>query len=78
MAYNKQQIETVGDAILASIDAVKDGLDTNDVTAAVSLLTAIGAAADEFRTDTDAALLHLVGHIASKVGDSRVDAEPTA
>lgn len=72
--YNKAQVEAAGDALLAAIEAVRDGLDVTDVTAAVSLLTAIGGAADEFRTDTDAAVLHLVSHVAGKLGDARVDA----
>jgi hypothetical protein len=75
MMYNKAQVEAVGDAILATIDAVKDGLGPEDVVAAVGLLTSFSAAADEFKGDADAAILHLVGHMASKIGDTRMDAE---
>jgi hypothetical protein len=73
MAYNKAQVQDAGKAVLATIDAVRDGLDATDVTAAVGLLTAIAAAADEFRDDTDAAILHLVATIADGVGDQKVD-----
>lgn len=73
MAYDKTQVQAAGRAVLDTIDAVKDGLDAGDVAAAVNLLTAIAAAADEFKNDTDAAILHLVATIADGVGDQRVD-----
>lgn len=73
MAYNKAQVQAAGVAVLNTIDAVKDGLDASDVGAAISLLTAIAEAADEFKNDTDAAILHLVATIADGVGDDRVN-----
>lgn len=71
--YNKEQVVAAADAIVATIDAVKDGLDAADVGAAVTLLTAVAAAADEFKGDTDAAVLHLVAAIADRIGDQRVN-----
>jgi hypothetical protein len=73
MAYNKAHVQAAGNAVLQVIDAVKDGLDASDVGAAITLLTAITDAADEFRGDTDAAILHLVATIADGVGDDRVN-----
>lgn len=78
MAYNKGQVEALGDALLDAVDAVRDGVGVDDTAAAIALFTALAGAADEIKGDTDAALLHLVGHMASKVGDRRVDALPSA
>lgn len=71
--YDKAQVKAAADAIVDTIDAVKDGLDAGDVTAAVNLLTKVAACADEFKGDTDAAVLHLVAGIADRIGDQRMD-----
>lgn len=76
MAYDKSQVQNAGKALVDVIDAVKDGLDAGDVTAAVGLLTAIAACVDEFKGDTDAAALHLVATVADIIGDQRVNAAP--
>ena len=73
MAYNKAQVQEVGAAIVGVIDAVKDGVGVADLGAAMTLMTAFAAASDEFKGDTDAAILHLVAAIADGIGDQRVD-----
>lgn len=71
--YNKEQVQAVGSAIVKTIEAVKDGVDVSDVGTAIELMTAFAGAADEFKGDTDAAILHLVASIADGIGDARVD-----
>lgn len=76
MAYNKAQVQAVGEVIVRGIDAVRDGIDVNDATVGIEFLTALIGAADEIRTDTDAAALHIASVITDKFGDRRVNAEP--
>jgi len=71
MAYNKAQVQAVGDEIIKTINAVKDGIDASDMTQAITLMTAFMSAADEFKDDTDAAMLHLAGHLMDRYGDKR-------
>jgi len=74
MAYEKEALAHLADAILAVFDGVRDGVDVGDVDEAVGLLTAFGSASDEIREDTDAALLHLASAILNSVGDRRLNA----
>jgi hypothetical protein len=75
MAYEKTQVQAVGDALLALVAAIRvDGVGIDDLDEAVMLLTALGGASDEFKADADAALLHLAGYILDRVGDTRVNA----
>lgn len=74
MAYEKEALVQLADAILAVFDGVRDGVDVNDVDEAVGLLTAFSSASDEIRGDTDAALLHLSSSLLDRIGDRRMDA----
>ena len=74
MAYNKEQVQAVADAIYDAIQAARDGIGVDDTAAAITLFTAFAGAADEFQTDTDAAGLHLAARLADRFGDSRIDA----
>lgn len=74
MAYDKDQVQAVADAVYDVVQAVKDGLDVSDMTAGMALMTAFMAAADEFKNDTDAAGLHMGARLMDRFGDSRVDA----
>lgn len=78
MAYNKSEVEAVADAVMNAIKAVKDGIGVDDTAAAIALFTAFAAAADEFKNDTDAAVLHLGGRLMTSYGDTRVNPEAPA
>ena len=73
MAYEKQQVQALADAVVDSILAVRDGgIGADDVDEAINLFQKLAAAADEFKTDTDAAALHLSARMAERFGDMRV------
>jgi len=74
MAYNKDQVSELAVAFKGAIEAVKDGVGVEDTGAAIALFTALAGAADEFKADTDAAVLHFVAKVLDLFGDERVDA----
>ena len=71
--YNKAHVQALGDAVFQVIEAVKDGLQASDTTAAMTLLGAFTAASDEIVGDSDAAVLDLIAGLATKLADSRRD-----
>ena len=73
MAYNKNQVLDLAVAFKKWIEAVKDGIGVEDTGAAIALFTALAGAADEFKDDTDAAVLHFVSKVLELFGDERVN-----
>jgi hypothetical protein len=74
MSYEKAELAALADKVLQMFDAVRDGVSLDDLDEAVGLLTAFGAASDEIKQDTDAALLHVAAALLDRVGDRRLDA----
>ena len=74
MAYNKAQVQEAADALWAVIQAARDGIQAEDMGAAVMLLTSIASVADNAK-DTDAFVAHLASRLLDHVGDELVDAE---
>ncbi len=70
---NKAEVIAVADAVYGAIEAVKDGFDIEDTAAAIALITAVVAAANEFKEDWDAAGLHIISRLADLFGDGRVN-----
>ncbi len=75
MAYEKAQVAAGADAVYEAINAVRDGIGVEDTGAAINLFTALAGCADEFKNDTDAAILHFVSRLAGRFGDDRVNEE---
>ena len=72
MAYEKPQVVGLGDAIVAAGVAFSDGFQlTEDSDEVLAVGTALVTAADEFKEDPVAALLHVAGRIADVAGDMK-------
>lgn len=75
MAYDKQQVQALGAAVVDLIEAVADGVDVTDVGVGMDVLGKFMAASDELSSDKDAALLDVAAGIASTAADRRRDTE---
>lgn len=73
MTYNKAHPQKFAEAVHGGIKAVGDGIDPSDVGAAVTLFTTLAEAADEFKNDTDAAVMHFAAKLLDLFGDERVN-----
>jgi len=73
VAYNKDQVIALADAVYALLESFRDGVGMDDIDEAVGVLTAAASAADEIKTDFDAAGLHMLGRLGDKFGDARVN-----
>ena len=73
MAYNKEQVQTLGQKIVALGQAVSDGVDVTDVNMGMEVLAAFMSASDEFQTDLDAAVLDMVAGAADAAATLRLN-----
>jgi hypothetical protein len=76
MAYNKDEVTTLADAVWNIIVGLKNGIGGDDIANLTAALMAAPAASNELKDDFDAAGLHIVARLADKFGDSRVNPVP--
>lgn len=72
MAADKVQCKKVGEAVVALVAAVADGIDLSDTNSLIGLVTAIADASDDIKSDKDAAISYVLAGAAEAFGDSKV------
>ena len=77
MAYNKEHPKAAGKKLVELIYEFADGkLDMGDVMALQAFASALNQAKDELKTDTDAAVNHLISGATEEFGDRRINVPP--
>lgn len=76
MAYEKAQVQKVGDATYNLIKGLSNGIGTEEMANLMGVLSAAVDASDEFRSDFDAAGPHAVARMLDRFGDDRVNPVP--
>lgn len=78
MAYDKSQLQVLGQQIFETGKAVSDGFQLDKDSAEISsLIMAFMSCVDEFTTDLDAAACHTGAALLDSVGDWRVNPPTT-
>jgi hypothetical protein len=74
--YNKEQVKAAGGQLISLLYGFADGLDLSDSANVIAFVTSVTGAVDEFKGDTDAAILHFLAGAAEAFGDRRINPTP--
>ena len=72
MAYEKAQVQAVGDALYDLIKGLADGIGTDEVSNLMQVLQAAVDASDEFKGNFYAAGPHAIAKLVDRFGDDKM------
>jgi len=72
MAADKVQCKALGEAFVALVAAVGDGVDPQDAMQLIAFVSALQNAADDIKSDTDAGIAYALSGAAEAFGNRKV------
>lgn len=78
MDYNKQDAVNLGHAIGNLVNSVRDGVSLDDLNEVIGVLTSAASVVNEVKEVPEAAVEHILGAAADKLGDYALEKATTA